>query len=208
MEDARVVYFSQRPIPEPALRPYQRYSRLPPSHEFPNKKRMFEGLQDWSDAAGQPLWFVPETFRLTDSLSSKNNQPLMEMFRKRLYEQGGLDQTWVLKNAALDNGEGITFLPAQSHALKNVQEAMDNSTAKCVEKNPTALQYQSCSTQFVVQRYVDNLLRGLMVRNSICAFIGLWPVSILGLSTVTTALLGYPPKNTLTPRIGRRPKTT
>ena len=158
MEDARVVYFSQRPIPEPALRPYQRYSRLPPSHEFPNKKRMFEGLQDWSDAAGQPLWFVPETFRLTDSQSSKNNQPLMEMFRKRLYEQGGLDQTWVLKNAALDNGEGITFLPAQSHALKNVQEAMDNSTAKCVEKNPTALQYQSCSTQFVVQRYVDNLL--------------------------------------------------
>jgi len=75
----------------------------------PQNKNNKKKKQDFYD----PLYMIPETYRLTDSKDR-------EAFEKRLYQDGGLDLPWVLKNPNSANGKGITMLGPNSKELRNV----------------------------------------------------------------------------------------
>jgi hypothetical protein len=72
------------------------------------------------------LYFLPETYRLKDPEDRR-------AFQHRL-ENGGKSQPWMMKDANLNNGEGIRVLGPNSHALTSVLSHFDPKHASIVQK--------------------------------------------------------------------------
>lgn len=85
---------------------------------------------------GVKLDFLPQTYRL----STESGQ---EAFRKRLFERGGINYPWVLKNPDVNNGKGVEMLGPNSHELKTVLKRVES---------------ESEDIDYIIQEYVCNEL--------------------------------------------------
>lgn len=116
------------------LLPHQRYNHIP-NHNLWNEKDSFISyMLDYALLSGKELAAVPETYRLDEEEG-------IVRFKKRLFEEGGLDTPWVLKKPNVNQGRGITMLGPRTPELKNVFE-----TVKAEEHEQN----------YIIQKYICN----------------------------------------------------
>jgi len=100
------------------FKPWQRYSWIPHQNQMSMKSFMLINLLNRSrKVTHQPVSFVPETFILP-----RNNPTLI---LNRLREQGGMNEPWVIKLAATDNGIGIAMLGPKSPELQTLIQILE-----------------------------------------------------------------------------------
>ena len=125
--NARLIYTNERHGDwYSQLEPWQRYNHLPEAWDWDNLER---GFREYAKTFNRTLHFLPETFHL-------NVDSQVEQFRQRIFDKGGLNETWLLKEP---NG-GVTMLLApNSEDLKDpFQKAGEDP--------------------FIVQQYICNVM--------------------------------------------------
>lgn len=107
---------------------------MPNTAAWNQKDKFSQGFREWEQKTGVKPYFVPETFDLMRPDEE-------EEFRKRLFEEDGLDHPWVLKIPNVNQGKGITMLGPQSQELKDVLKTV--AAAKG-------------TTRHIIQQYICN----------------------------------------------------
>mmetsp|Transcript_462 Transcript_462/g.681 ORF Transcript_462/g.681 Transcript_462/m.681 type:complete len:503 (-) Transcript_462:38-1546(-) len=133
-EDARVIYTYVRETKSyPTLKSWQRYNHIANTAAWNKKDNFASGFRRYHEETGVNPYFLPETFDLTVSKEK-------EEFQKRLFEEGGLDRPWVLKEPNVNQGKGITMLGPQTDELKNVLKFVADQGR----------------TRYIIQQYICN----------------------------------------------------
>jgi Tubulin-tyrosine ligase family len=113
-EEAHVIWDHTQQHNFDTLLPWQRYNYFPGFKHWDSKEGFIKGFDRYAKAnPDRDLYMIPETYRLA-TLHGR------EEFHKRLFEEGGLGQPWVLKDPDAANGRGITMLGPNSNELKHV----------------------------------------------------------------------------------------
>jgi hypothetical protein len=107
------------------FKPWQRYSWINHQNEMSMKSFMLNNLLTHTQSTGQPPQFLPETW----ILPTHTSQAILDRFSD---EGGGLNEPWVIKLAATDNGIGIAILGPNSERLHQfrqiLKEGIENNT--------------------------------------------------------------------------------
>jgi hypothetical protein len=121
----------------PTLKSWQRYNNIPGTQQFESKDLFIKNFQRFQkNNPGTKLEFLPQTYRL----STDEGQ---EAFRKHLFEHGGINYPWVLKDPEVNNGKGVEMLGPNSKKLKTVLERVER---------------EADDVDYIIQEYVCNEL--------------------------------------------------
>lgn len=140
------------------LKRWQRFNQIAGSISWNRKDSFAAGFHEHKERnPNKNLYFVPETYTLGIPES-------LDAFEKRLKDEGGLEQPWVLKVSGQNGGMGITMLASQSEELRNVTNRVreDIQTFGAVQtmeerlKNVTSGGYRIANA--VIQPYICNEL--------------------------------------------------
>uniref|UniRef100_A0A7S1ZQS1 Tubulin--tyrosine ligase-like protein 9 n=1 Tax=Ditylum brightwellii TaxID=49249 RepID=A0A7S1ZQS1_9STRA len=125
------------------LEPWQRANHLPREKLLSEKGIFFETMMEYAASSGESLDFIPETYRLY-------NKTDRQQFLDRITE-GGMDESWVLKNPQKDGGKGVQIMGPNS---KELHETVEN-----LRHIPTFGGDSSSSAgRLIIQKYVNGLL--------------------------------------------------
>ncbi len=91
-------------------------------------------MVNYSATTGREISYLPETYRLDE-------EDGLARFRKRLFDEGGLETAWVLKKPNINKCMGITMLGPHSKKLENVFKTVERDKG---EQN------------YIIQQYVCN----------------------------------------------------
>lgn len=112
IEDAQLIWtYTRHTSWYKELASWQRYNHVPKTWVWNHKDKFAKGFRRYQEATGADIYFLPDTYNL-------NNANETAEFKERLFEKGGLDQPWVLKQPNVNQGKGITMLAPNSDALK------------------------------------------------------------------------------------------
>jgi hypothetical protein len=121
----------------PTLKSWQRYNNIPGTEQYESKDLFIKNFQRFQQKNPEnKLEFLPQTYRLSTEAGQ-------EAFRKRLFEQGGINYPWVLKDPEVNNGKGVEMLGPNSKELKTI--------LKRVER-------EADDADYIIQEYVCNEL--------------------------------------------------
>jgi hypothetical protein len=110
---------------------------VPGTKQWESKDRFIKGFQQYQEMnPGTKFEYLPETYRLSTDEG-------FDAFQKRLFQNGGINFPWVLKNPDVNNGKGVEMLGPRSHELKTVLDRVER---------------ESDENDYIIQEYVCNEL--------------------------------------------------
>jgi hypothetical protein len=102
-EEAQVIWtYASTSSWYEGLKPWQRYNHIPGYKLWNQKDTFVTYMLDYSLKSGKELPAVPETYRLDNDIE-------LSKFKKRLYEEGGIDIPWVLKKPNVNQGKNYVL---------------------------------------------------------------------------------------------------
>lgn len=133
-KNARLIYTNERHTDwYSEFEPWQRYNHVPEPWDWNHD--LERGFREYAETFNRTLYFLPETFYL-------NVDSQLAQFRQRIIDNGGLNETWLLKQP-----NGVTMPWAPDSEDLNTPLAANSEDLK----NP----FQS---QFIVQQYICNVM--------------------------------------------------
>lgn len=134
-EDAHIIFrYSTTARLFKELKPWQRFNNIP-QYKLWNQKDSFVDVFKAYEARNrlEPTYFLPESYRLTSPQEQK-------AFKKRITQDGGINQPWVLKQPRVNQGKGIEMVAPNSERLVEVAH----------------FELQDDDTEYIVQQYICN----------------------------------------------------
>jgi len=120
-----------------ALQPYQRHNHLPGQMFWESKLHFLYGMESYRQRnPDMTLHMLPESYIL-------RTQEGISGWKKRLFQDGGIHEPWVLKTN-VNGGKGIEILAPNSPKIKSLVSSLDYQT----ESDPA----------YLVQAYICNEL--------------------------------------------------
>lgn len=90
-------------------KPWQRHSWIPYQNAMSSKSKFLQSLREFQEKSGRTMDFIPESFMLPE-----DREPLLARFNS------SLNEPWVTKLSATDNGIGIAMLGPESPELQTL----------------------------------------------------------------------------------------
>jgi len=98
--------------------PWQRHNWIPYQNVMSSKSKFLSSLRDYQKKSGRKMDFIPESFMLPN-----DRKALIERFNS------SLNEPWVTKLSATDNGIGIAMLGPESSELYRLDSILRNKKA-------------------------------------------------------------------------------
>jgi hypothetical protein len=96
---------------------WQRHNWIPYQNIMSSKSKFLQSLRDYQKDTSRKMDFIPETYMLP-----QDRDELLDRLK------GGMDEPWVVKLSATDNGIGIAMLGPESDELKKMNSILETTT--------------------------------------------------------------------------------
>ena len=114
---ASILWTKHRPPKEYWVmpKPWQRHNWIPYQNVMSSKSKFLESLRFYSKKTGRSLNFLPETYLLPE-----DQDKVLQRMTGDEGGGGGVEEPWVVKLSATDNGIGIAMLGPNSEELNKL----------------------------------------------------------------------------------------
>lgn len=102
------------------LKPWQRFNHFPGWQYWDSKMGFAKGFDAYARKhPNKNLYFLPETYLVSTSQG-------LQKFKKRMYQQGGMNLPWVFKQSHSSNSEGVKMAGPNSPELRNAVQSLES----------------------------------------------------------------------------------